>query len=219
MTAGATGCVRGSVRRPASSHIPLDELLAPKVTAALREAVLSEAKITPQFVRDLNDRFGIGEMHGVSTRRLRGYLERLRAGADVGKRRGSRPKAPDPAVNEKLEAIRRRQVSVAGILDATFGHLGDCNPDLWERRAYLMLVGLVYERLATNEEELATDELVALAKVLAEHRRVDARRHASGAEHDTEPSRGHPDSRLPDHFGDMVRQVYGTNFQNPGRDG
>ena len=78
-----------------------------------------------------------------------------------------------------------------------------------------MLLGLVYERLATNEDELSTDDLGALSKTLAEHRRIDARVNtadrAAGAEENAEQGEG----QLPDHFADVVRQVYGTNFQNP----
>ena len=53
---------------------------------------------------------------------------------------------PEPAADDwgdKLNACRRRQQSVAAILDRTFGQWAESNPDLWERRAYLMLIGLV----------------------------------------------------------------------------
>ena len=132
---------------------------------------------------------------------------------------GSKRSAPSAGAGEtwngKVRAHRRRQASVAAILDRTFGQLAKCSPNLWERRAYLMLIGLVYERLATNEEEISTDELVSLAKVLAENRRAEARlrehQRTEEAPQDTPPRAG----ELPNAFADVVRQVYGTNFQVP----
>lgn len=195
----------------------MDKLLPADVTATLRQIARSATKVTPKMVRDLDHRFRIGENHGVSMQRLRTFLERVRKEADPAacESRASERTPLEKPWSEKLRAHRRRQASVASILDAAFGHLADCNPDLWERRAYLMLLGLVYERLATNEEELATDELVALAKVLAEHRRIEARAGTSDQKDDSEAPARRTDEQLPDHFADVVRQVYGANFQNP----
>ena len=117
--------------------------------------------------------------------------------------------------NGKIRAHRRRQASVAAILDQTLGELAKSNPDLWERRAYLMLVGLVYERLATNEDEISTEELVTLAKVLAENRRVEARTRESDCTHDSQDRSSERARPLPGHFADIVQQVYGTNVQKP----
>ncbi len=115
----------------------------------------------------------------------------------------------------KVRRYRRRQASVASILDGLFGRLADCSPELWERRAYLMLVGLVYERLALDEDEIPTEELVKLAKVLAENRRIEAK--LQQATKDSTPDKEDEAAKgdLPDRFADVVRQVYGTNFQPP----
>ena len=59
-------------------------------------------------------------------------------------------KTPRRRSVKKTAEFRRRQVSVAAILDETFGELAKCDPDLWERRAYLMLIGLVYEKLRSQ---------------------------------------------------------------------
>ena len=114
---------------------------------------------------------------------------------------------------ERLRAHRTRQASVASILDAAFGCLADCSPELWERRAYLMLVGMVYERLGAGEQEIPTDELVALAKVLAENRRVEVRSRAGDSPGRAVEPGARNDGPLPERFADIVRQVYGTNFQ------
>jgi hypothetical protein len=218
MTAASTASRSGSTRQSASTRVSLDKLLPADVTTSLRQVALSDVRITPALLRDLDCRLGLREKHGVSTRRLRTYLGRARK--EAGTVADANQTVPEQASAERawseaLKAHRRRQASVASILDALFGRLADCDPDLWERRAYLMLLGLVYERLATNEDELSTDDLVALSKTLAEHRRIDARVHtadrAAGAEENAEGGEG----QLPDRFADVVRQVYGTNFQNP----
>jgi hypothetical protein len=78
-----------------------------------------------------------------------------------------------------------------------------------------MLVGLLYERLATNEEELSTDELVALSKALAENRRAEARLRDNHRPQEAARDVTAADGELPSRFADVVRQVYGTNFQSP----
>jgi len=120
----------------------------------------------------------------------------------------------EPTQRESLAEHRRRQASVAKILDDTFGELAKYDPTLWERRAYLMLVGVVHERLATEQHELPTDELVALAKALAENRRAANR--AGEVALTNEDQKGQErDGPLPDNFADIVRRVYGTNFHDP----
>jgi hypothetical protein len=118
---------------------------------------------------------------------------------------------PDPV--EKLQTHRERQVSVAKILDATFGPLAECNTGLWDRRAYLMFVGMVYERLAYGEKEIATDELAALAKILAECRRAAGSREGGERNKDSGEEEAPRSGQLPEQFASAVRQVYGTNFQ------
>ena len=128
--------------------------------------------------------------------------------------------SPDPAspqFDQQLSSHRRRQASVAVILSETFGRFAETNPDLWDRRAYLMLVGLVYERLATNEDELSTEDLVTLSKILAENRRAEAQSRKKNAADDDSQDNSSPSEELPEHFADTVRQVYGTNFQMPDR--
>ncbi len=143
---------------------------------------------------------------------LRRAGERAKDGSGCGP--GERAKESD-GWRGKLGAHRRRQASVAAIIDRLFGGLGQCNPDLWERRAYLLLVGLVYERLATDDEEISTDELVRLAKALAENRRIEARRRDGKEREQPAEADSPPKGDLPERFGDIVRQVYGTNFQTP----
>ena len=118
--------------------------------------------------------------------------------------------------HDRLANYRRRQASVSTILDETFGQLAACSPDLWERRAYLMLVGLVYERLALHEDEISTEELISLSKALAENRRVELNQRKLRQGNDTTEVRVSHDEKLPKHFADSVRQVYGLDVEDHG---
>jgi len=122
------------------------------------------------------------------------------------------------AWSERIGAHRRRQASVSAILDQTFGRFAESDPALWDRRTYLMLVGVVYERLATDEAELPTDELIALAKLLAESRRADSQSRAREAANAATAPSVSANGPLPDSFGDVVRQIYGTDVERPVRD-
>ena len=116
---------------------------------------------------------------------------------------------PNPV--EKLQMHRKRQISVGKILDVTLGSLAESNTDLWDHRAYLMVVGMVYERLVHSENEIATDELAALAKILTESRRGagphECRERSKNIGEAAPPRSG----QLPEQFASAVRQVYGTN--------
>ena len=70
----------------------------------------------------------------------------------------------------------------------------------------------MYEKLATNEEELSTDELIALAKALAENRRANVRPSSSKGQPSDNTEATPSTGELPGRFADAVRQVYGTNL-------
>jgi hypothetical protein len=115
----------------------------------------------------------------------------------------------DVSWRETVARHRSRQASVSAILNQLFGTLAACAPDLWERRAYLLLVGVVYERLAEKESEISTDELIALAKVLAESRRAEHRaRDSTSTRSEMKASEG-AGGLLPDAFGHVLQEVYG----------
>ena len=120
---------------------------------------------------------------------------------------------------EKIRAYRTRQDSVASILDGTMGVLAKCDPKLWGQRAYWMLVGLVYERLAICEDEISTGELVSLAKILAENRRVEVRSRseksdARGDDKSSERMKELPTGELPEGLVGSVRQIYGVDLED-----
>ena len=199
------------------SRTPVEDVLPAALRAELRVAVESVDAITPALVDDIDNRFHVEGQYGITRLRLRNYLRRLRGtGQDhlaCSPPDGNANTAKD--WRQRIGAHRERQASVASILDATFGPMAKCSPELWDRRAYLMLVGLVYERLAIAEIELPTAELVALAKVLAEGRRADVRqREKTQAKIPDEHGDPHAGD-LPERFADIVRNVYGANFHDP----
>ncbi len=193
-----------SARRDETRRRSVEQMLPQPVVDELRTRAVQAVSIDLEFAKELDAHLGIETRYGVTRRRLVYYLKRLRNGTVT---------PPDP--QSRLRDHRARQASVSSILDATFGDLAQSSPDLWDRRAYLMLVGLVYERLATNESEIPTDELVALAKVLAEGRRADARTKEPNRPPDRENVEPTSDAPLPGHLSRIIRQVYGANLQDP----
>ena len=193
---------RPSARQPRRST---EKMLPRKVQAAIRERLQQADGMTAELVDEITRQHELDTTYGLSKHRVRNFLSRLQAAAGD---------APKPASWEgQLRAHRARQASVASILDATFGKLAQCSPDLWGYRAYLMLIGLVYDRLATDERDISTDELVALAKVIAENRRLEVRLREMAGESETDTPPTPAEQHLPERLRDAVRQVYGTNLQ------
>lgn len=110
-----------------------------------------------------------------------------------------------------LVAYRRRQVSIAKLLEEMLGPLQRARPRAWPERAYWMLAGLIYERLADLGSEVNTDELVALAKALAEHRRIDPK---ARSERKAKPRRA-KGAKLQNGARAAIREVYGLEWPAP----
>ena len=203
------------------SRVPVERLLPAKLIGKLADLARAAPEVTSELCAEADRRWSITERYGLSRRRLLNYLRRMhgKRGEDGKDTSAAGQKPPEDGQSEKSQDFRIRQVSVGAILDKMFGPLAKCKPELWDRRAYLMLVGLVYERLAVSEKGIPTDELVAFAKVLAENRRIEAR--LQQADQSNEPPNGATsgDGKLPPRFGDIIRQLYGTNFQQSAADG
>ena len=205
----------GSSSPPATAKSRIENLLPPEVADAMRRAAAAATAVTPELVRELHDRHKIDTRFGISRRRLGNYLRRLKHTERQTSPDDGRHESPAHDWSTRIRRHRRRQASVASILDTVFGKLGECNPNLWGYRAYLMLLGLVYERLATNEDEIPTSELVSLAKIIAENRRVEIRLRKMDEAPDSDGRADPPHGTLPERIGDIVRQVYGANFHAP----
>ncbi|MFQ5592372.1 MAG: hypothetical protein ACE5HE_14525 [Phycisphaerae bacterium] len=226
-TPAPTPCASRAIRRRAA----VDKVLPPELIEELQAVIATAPLVNVELTREIDKRFGIGKRFSVPTQQLRRYLQRLhdrRVAEQVcankhsdeaeGNGRagmGDSDGEQAPGLRERLRAHRTRQMSIASILDATFGPLAQSNPELWDRRAYLMLVGLVYDRLASAEEELPSAEIIALAKVLSEARRAEARARDHQRAGESKDAATTPLGPLPQSFADVVRQVYGTNFHDP----
>ncbi len=212
------GAARGRLKRSKArvDSRPVERVLPALVLAEMRVIAAGADKITTQLVAELDERFDVAKRHGVTQRRLRNYLTRVRQDPSEPVSAASGEHKPgldeETSWQNKLSAHRRRQVSVAEILDNTFGRFAESKPELWEHRAYLMLVGQVYERLATSEDELSTDELIKLGKALAENRRVDARVRDDADGKTEDDNCSVKPGEMPESLAKSVRQIYGTDL-------
>jgi len=162
------------------------------------DAVRAAKEFNEELVRSLDERYELRNKYLISPLGLRTFLYRIRA-----------PDGATPTIN--LAKHRRRQKSIAELLDHFLGPWRKCRPELWEHRTFLMFVGILYERLATNEKEIPTKELVAMSKALAEQRRAQAQ---SGGSYEPDAEKAKSgDGKLPENFPEVVKQIYGTNFQ------
>jgi len=202
----------------------MENLLGADLVHLICRRLAGVDSVTPEWVRAVDDEFHITQSYGVPRRRLKSLLQRLmaRANGAAGAPRASGPVVKRAAKREnragwkkKLGRHRRRQASVASILDSVFGGLADCDPALWERRAYLMVIGMVYERLATSEQDLSDESLLKLANALAQQRRIGA---AAIKKKPTDPKEtsiavDSMSGRVSDRFARLIQQVYGTGMK------
>lgn len=127
-------------------------------------------------------------------------------------KRQRRPKTVGPKTTEatektpdaKLDEYRARLAAVADILNNLLGEFDKQNPALWEHRTYLMMVGVIYERLVLYGAELPTDDVVDLAKVLTAYRRTELSRPPAS----TSPIES--DAPLVEQVADAARELYGV---------
>jgi len=160
---------------------------------ALREKLLAAEQVTTEMAKALDREFGLREKYGVA--QPWHFLVREREAAEEDQFLG------------KLKGVRRLQRRAGKILRKTMGKEGESDRQLWEDSTYLKLVEKIYARLMNDKSGMPTEELTALSKAMAEHRRVSAREPgATGKE-----SVG-AEGEVPEDFGDAVKQIYGTNF-------
>ena len=149
-------------------------------------------------------------------------------GTDTRNRRPARRSRRAGTTSLGRKAFHERMKAIGEIVDSTFGALATHQPDLWGHGAYLMLVGSVVACLAERHTELSTSELATLSKILTEQRSLTLKQAEADrkladqqskatAEHSSLDAAGNGDAqprKLPAHFGDVVRQIYGTSFQD-----
>jgi len=207
---------QGAARRKAARS-SIGKVVPGYIASDLCSVVRNKGVIDMELAKELDGLYQIEAQYGVSLRRLEDYLQGVKA-ACQGRRRPARSVSACAAAGgdrPPLEDLRQRQASCAKILAETFGPMAKSKPELWEHRAYLMLVGSVYDRLADSQDGLSTKDLSALAKVLSEARRADVGRNEKrpgGATSEIAPK-----GVFPARFEDLVRQVYGANYHSRGK--
>lgn len=126
--------------------------------------------------------------------------------------------------DEAAMDLRRRLSCVGRLVREVFGLDHNADASLITRDAYLIVVSRIIESLTGGAQELSTAELASLSKALAEHRRLDISQmeierrfpeQVSGRD-TLEADLPQP---LPQGFGRIVEQIYGTNLSKPSKDG
>jgi len=191
-TAGG-GAARG--QQPGSRKCIRNRMPA-AVLRDLREKLVAAASVTTEMAKALDREFGLRDKYNVVEPWH--FLVREREAAE------------EDLFLSKLKGVRRRQRRAGKVLRKTMGKEGESDRRLWENGTYLNLVERIYARLMDDKSGLPTEELTALSKAMAEHRRVSVRE--PGA---TGPAAAKGEGELPEDFGEAVKQIYGTNFQPP----
>lgn len=120
--------------------------------------------------------------------------------------------APQAAAAEPGAGSKQRlaQSCVARILEKLVqGGLDGCEPAFWSQRAFWLLAGTIYQRLAVDCEAIETAELVALAKALAENRRAEGHATAPPSSAAT-PSSGGDEAKV--ELRQLVHELYGLHL-------
>lgn len=121
--------------------------------------------------------------------------------------------ARDETFARELADRRARQVPVSRILSRIYGPLANCDPGLWESRAFLLLVGIIYQKLVDQEDRITTEELWNLSRMLAEQSRARHPSRAGAASRGSKEPRGNARNAKAasrSELSRMLSEVYGT---------
>ncbi|MBI1826144.1 MAG: hypothetical protein HY287_04245 [Planctomycetes bacterium] len=115
----------------------------------------------------------------------------------------------EDSANQCVHDLHERQACVSKILEKVFRPLEECDPKLWRRRAYLLLIAIVYERMAMDRSEISTKELTELAKVLTQNDGKGRKGRSPKANSKTRVPTAENGAALHE----AVRELYGTNLK------
>ena len=112
------------------------------------------------------------------------------------------------------QELRRRWAFARQIVREAVGEEEEQDPRIWERGAYQLWLWLVVERLVVRRDQIDVDELSVVSKMIYDQRKLslEEAKHSRKADDDRQAPAN--TGRLPPHFGEIVRQIYGTNFQD-----
>ena len=122
------------------------------------------------------------------------------------------------------QELRCRWENARGVIREAVGAEEEHDPRIWERGVYQLWLWLVIERLVVRRDEIEVSELSVISKMLHDQRKLSLeeakQQQKAGDGHDGRDggaaSGAATAARLPEHFGEIVRQIYGTNFQDDG---
>ena len=166
------------------------------VRRELDKEIVSVSEVTVAWLARLDEKFRLRLKYGVTASGLRGLVFRMRA-----------------KHGEEIKSLHDRQEWVGKVLKELLGEKGKDNPHLLGQHAYLAMVSVLFERLTTKGKDISTEELAALSKMLAEQRRAEAQSSRGRNEEEAQAAKG--EGELPEDFGEVVKQIYGTNFHAP----
>lgn len=120
---------------------------------------------------------------------------------------------PPPGMPADTEELHHRWERAGAIISEVVGAEGEHEPKIWERGAYQLWLWLVVEQLVIRRDDVDLDFLSTVSKMLHDQRKLSLeelkRCHQATDQSNTKVH----STKLPEHFGDLVRQIYGTNFQ------
>ena len=147
----------------------------------------------------------------VTTRRARKATPAKKAAK--GKTEATAIDEPPPVIPDDSEQLRRRWRRTRVLISAVVEIEGEHDPRIWERGAYQLWLWLVVEQLVIRRDDVDVDDLSAISKMLRDQRKLSLEE-LKRCHQATDQSKTKVHStKLPEHFGDLVRQIYGTNFQ------
>ena len=116
-----------------------------------------------------------------------------------------------PLINRK--ELRRRCKKAGDVIRDMTGRDDRQNPSFWEQGAYQLWMRLVVELIVLSRGEPDLSVLSSISKMLHEHRKIGMQevKHSKNAA--SRSHQGADPTELPEQFGDVVRRIYGTNFQ------
>lgn len=133
----------------------------------------------------------------------------------TGRNRTSKQRRPAWATADPAELHRRWEHARRVVQDAV-GKEDEHDPRIWERGLYQLWLWLVVERLVVRRDEMDVGELSVISKMLYDQRKLslDEAKQRDKAGDATRGNGAAICPQLPEHFGELVRQIYGTNFQD-----
>lgn len=121
---------------------------------------------------------------------------------------------PDGTPPVDVPEYRRRWARARRVISEAVGAEESHDPAIWERGAYQLLLWLLVERLVLGSDELNVGDLASISRMLHDQRKLSLDEAKHRQKTDTSGQAETGTAQLPAHFGDLIRQIYGTNFQD-----